>query len=202
MSDWTGIGTPAASQGLASDLCLIADVKAWLGITAVTDDALITRLITAVSNFFRTTTGRIFDVEAYTETRSGNGQRTLYLRQYPIQSITVLVVNGVTIPAVAGNAFTLGRVGYIYSGDHITLLGYEFTRGMDNILISYSAGYPTIPYDLAQAAIELVCFKYKEKERIGHESKSLAGETVAFIIKEVPESVKSVLNKYNSVLPI
>ena len=166
------------------------------------DDVMLQRLITGASQAFRTYTGRNFDVQTYTEKRSGSGQRTLFLRQFPIQSITSLTVDGVAIPAITGNVYIPGASGYLYTPEYITVFGYEFTRGRDNISVTYSAGYTTIPYDLAQAAIELVCFKYKEKDRIGHASKSLGGETVSFIIKALPESAQLVLDKYNGVLPI
>ena len=181
------------------------DASKKVGIAYMTfgsDDTLLARLITAVSNFIRSTTTRNFNVQTYTEIRDGQSQNSLFLRQFPIQLITSLTVNGQPVSAIAGNVYTPGARGYLYTLTDITLYGYEFTRGRNNISIVYSAGYSTIPYDLAQAAIELVCFKYREKDRIGHSSKSIAGETVSFIIKDVPESVRSVLNKYNSVLPI
>jgi hypothetical protein len=183
------------------------DLGVNVGITYLTfgiDDVLLARLITAVSEFIRSYTQVKFDVETYTEPRSGVGwgQSMLVPRNQPIISVTSLTIDGHAIPAIPGNVYTVGTPGYIYTADRITLYGYEFTRGKDNIELVYQAGYPTVPYDLAQGAVELVCFKFREKDRIGHKSKSLGGEVVAFIIDEMPASVKSALNKYRRVIPI
>lgn len=189
---------------LANDLCKIDDVKLWLNLGVGTDDATLDRLITGVSEFIRTVTHRNFDVETYSESRSGVGwnQRRIVPKFLPIIAVNSLTIDGVTIPAVPGNVYTPGAIGYIYTATHISLFGYLFTKGMDNIVINYSAGYSTLPPDLTQAAIELVCFRYREKDRIGHKSKTLSGETVAFVTDEVPASVMRILNEYKRVIPV
>ena len=57
--------------------------------------------------------------------------------------------------------------------------GYVFTRRAQNVVVTYTAGYDTVPPDIAQACIELVCQRYRERTRIGEVSKALGGgETV------------------------
>jgi hypothetical protein len=183
------------------------DAGSNVGITYLTfgvDDVLLGRLITAVSEFIRSYTQLKFDVESYTEYRSGVGwgQSMLVLKNSPIVTVTSLTIDDVVIPALPSNIPDVNGVGFAYTPTHVSLYGYEFTKGLDNIVVVYSAGYSSVPYDLAQAAIELACFKFREKDRIGHKSKSLGGEVVAFITDEMPESVKSALNKYRRVIPV
>jgi hypothetical protein len=203
MSSGSGTGTQA-SGGAINDLCQLADVKGWLNLAVTSDDVLLNRLITRVSEFIRSYTQLNFDVENYTEYRSGVGwgQAMLVTRNQPIVSVASLTVDSVSIPALPNNIPDPTGQGYSYGTTHISLYGYSFTRGRDNIIVVYSAGYASVPFDLAQAAIELTCFKYREKDRIGHASKSMSGEVVSFITKEMPNSVESALNKYRRVIPI
>jgi hypothetical protein len=198
-------GKYTVSQGVYTFFS--SDASKNVGITYLIfgiDDLMLARLITAVSEFIRSYTQLKFDVENYTEYRSGKGwgQAMLVLKNQPIVSVTSLTIDDVAIPALPSNIPDPNGVGFAYLPTHISLYGYEFSEGLDNIIAVYSAGYASVPYDLVQAAIELVTFKFREKERIGHKSKSLGGETVAFITAEMPDSVKAALNKYRRVIPV
>ncbi|HUN48020.1 MAG TPA: hypothetical protein VMU85_15930, partial [Stellaceae bacterium] len=63
----------------------------------------------------------------------------------------------------------------------------------------YTAGYPATPPEVEQACIELVALRYRERERIGHVSKSLAGETVAFSQKDMSDDIRTILSVYRRV---
>jgi gp6-like head-tail connector protein len=63
----------------ASDLTTLADVKAWLNTTGTfgtTDDALLTRLITAASQFLKNWLSRDIVLTNYTELRDGVGSQS------------------------------------------------------------------------------------------------------------------------------
>ena len=60
------------------------------------------------------------------------------------------------------------------------------------MIVTYTAGYAATPPEIAQACIELVCLRYKERDRIGQVSKNLAGEVVAFSQKDMPADVADV----------
>lgn len=168
------------------------------------DDALIAKAITSVSESCRSYCQTKFDVETYTEYRSGGGwgQTRIFTKYQPIVSVTSLTIDDVVMTPLLSNIPDPNGSGYAYTENAILLYGYEFTKGQDNVIIVYSAGYATVPYDLNQIAVEWVCFKYREKDRIGHKSKTLAGETVAFITDDMPAFVKAGLQKYKRILPI
>lgn len=69
-------------------LTSLAQVKAYMGVTATTNDAVFARLINAVSAAIETYCDRKFKARAYTmERQDGNGQYVLYVRNYPIISV-------------------------------------------------------------------------------------------------------------------
>jgi hypothetical protein len=182
----------------APDLTTTADVKAWLGITNTDFDTLLTRLITAASVFAQTYMQRQIASASYTEKRSGVGSAVLMVRNTPMTAVASVTVDNIAIPAAANSLL----MGYTFDENEIYLNGYEFARGRNNIQLAYTAGFATVPQDIAQATIELVSLKFKEKDRIGLVSKGLAGETTAYTQKDMQDSVKSCFDIYKRILPV
>lgn len=182
----------------APDLTTLENVKSWLGITAVTDDAMLTRLVTALSQYIQTWLNRQIASQTYTETRDGHGGTVMVFADYPVTAVASVAVDGVAVPAAASAT----ESGYRFDSTRLYLQGYAFTRGKGNVAFSYTAGYATTPPELEQACIELVALRYKERDRIGHQSKSLASETVTFMIRDFPDDVRTILNNYRKVIPL
>lgn len=132
------------------DLTSLANVKAWLSppLTATNDDALLTRLISAASRFILNYLDRPSLLSLpYAESRDGVGGRTLMLRQWPVTSVALLTVDGNIVPAAGPAA---GAAGWVLDGwdgwsagqpQALSVIGYAFPRGRQNIAIAYSAGY-------------------------------------------------------------
>jgi hypothetical protein len=166
------------------------------------DDALLQKLITAASEFIRQECAREFDSAERTGYYSGDGgkgQRLITINS-PITAVKTLTIDGVTIPAASG----FGSAGYSFvpNGFYISLTGHQFTQGVDNIVLVYTAGYTIIPYDLAEACWQLAGYRFAGKSRIGHVSKSLGGETVSFEISDVPKNVRQVIERYSRPMPV
>ncbi|MDE2229908.1 MAG: phage gp6-like head-tail connector protein [Alphaproteobacteria bacterium] len=181
------------------DLTTLANVKAWFAppLTTTGDDALLTRLITAASQFIQAWLGRTVAETAYTETRNGFGGTRLFLRNRPVVSVASLTVDGNAIAPSSG----AGQPGYLFDDSSVYLAGYAFSRGQQNVTIAYTAGYAATPPELEQACIALVALRYKERDRIGQVSKNLAGEVVSFTQKDMPADVQTLLDQYRSVVP-
>lgn len=62
--------------------------------------------------------------------------------------------------------------------------------------------YGAAPPEVEQACIELVALRFKERDRVGIASKSVANENVTFNQKDMSDSVKTVLQNYRMVLPV
>jgi len=186
-----------------TDLTTLADVKAWLqtGQSAfpATDDALLTRLITAGSQYIQSWLNRQIALADYLETRDGTGGDRLQFACFPVTAVLSLTIDGQTVPA----APSIGAAGYRFSSTQLSVCGYSFNRGAQNVVVSYTAGYSTTPPDVAQACIELVALRYRERTRIGEVSRSLGGaETVAYSQKDMSDAIKTLLQQYRLVAPI
>ena len=176
------------------DLTTLANVKAWMGITSTDHDAVLTRLISAASNYIQSWLNRDLFAADCTERFDGTGTAMLVLPNYPVQSVTSVKVNGVVVPAGTDSSD-----GYFYNTDGIKLRGYRFERGVSNVLVSYRGGFESIPAELEQATIELVSLRHKERERIGIVSKGLAGETITYTQRDFTASIKTVLSQFKRV---
>ncbi len=178
------------------DLTSIANVEQWLGLPAgCKDEALLTRLITAASAFMATWCGRQFASQTFSEVYNGTGGAALSLRQSPITAVASLAIDGQAVPASPG----VPQFGYLFTDTQLILFGWRFARGRANVAVTYTAGYVAIPADLEQACLDLVAFKYREIQHIGHTSKGMAGETTAYLVKDMPPAVATALAAYRRV---
>jgi hypothetical protein len=190
------------------DLTNLADVKTWLqtGQSAFppTDDALLTRLITAASQFMQTWLNRNMAIADYIEVRDGSGGQRLQFACFPVSAVLSLMIDDVAIPPAPPALPSTGlNAGYVFSPTQLAVRGFYFKRGAQNIAFSYTAGYPAPPPEIAQACIELVALRYRERTRIGEVSKALgAGETVSYSQKDMSASISTALQQYRLVAPI
>lgn len=178
-------------------LTTLANVKAWLKETSTNAerDATLTRLIDAASDYVGTWLGRPILQDDYAYTVDGHGGAKLVVGNYPIVAVSAVHVNNVPIPASINGSF-----GYVFNDIRIALIGARFTQGLQNVYLSYTAGYPAVPAELEQAVIELVALRYKESDRVGIVSKGLAGETITYTQKDFTRSIQTALEQYRRVI--
>lgn len=178
-----------------ADLTTLASVKAYAGIAATTDDALLGSLIAASSAWVRAYLGRDITTNSYDIRRSGRGTQAIQLPHYPISAVQLLEVDGAALPAQT----SWGQPGYRFDEIQIALDGYSFTSGISNIHIQFTAGYPSVPADLGQAVNELVSLRYRMRDKLEWSSKGLAGETVSLVQRDMPASVATLLDNWRCV---
>jgi hypothetical protein len=204
------------------DLTTLSDVKAWLqtGQSAfpITDDALLTRLVTAASQYIQTWLNRQIALQDWIEVRDGLGTALgprdvrYQFAAFPVTAVSLVVVDGLTIPAIPGSPVApLGtaavstfatQAGYLFTPTQIVIRGYPVPSKAGCVTLQYTAGYPVTPPDLAQACIELVALRYRERTRIGEVSKSMGGaETVSYSQKDMSDSIKALIQQYRIVAP-
>lgn len=185
------------------DLTTLATVKAWFSppLTTTTDDALLARLITAASAFLAAWLNRQILAASYTQTFNGNGKTALLLPQYPVTAVQSLTIDGQSIPPLQVGSST-AAAGYSFDATTLYLSGTTFTPGRQNVTLTWTAGYTSVPPDIEQACIDLVALRYRERDRIGLASKGMAGETTSYSQRDLPANAATLLQVYRRVAPL
>lgn len=182
-------------------LVTLATVKGYLPSVSAGDgqwDDLLARLISATSIQFEGEAGRTLASAAATEVYDGDGSQSLTLRRWPVSAVTSVTVNGTVIPTratVTGDGWVLGP------DDRLYLSGYFFTYGLQNVSIVYTAGYSTVPADVQQAVCKMVALQFKDKDRIGQATRSIAGESSTYADAPVLAYWRSVVDAYRLPVP-
>jgi hypothetical protein len=188
------------------DMTTVAAVDAYLNIPVGNTPAntLIGTLITAASQFIISYCNRNFLSQSYLENRDSSGQSEWLTLGYPIQSVQQVLMNGQVIPPSGGwTANGPAPSGYNFGQWSIYIDGYLVPRGRKNIQLSYTAGFEAYPADLAQACLEVVALKYKQKDRIGVSgSESIDGQTITYRDIAMSQSALAVISTYRRVTPI
>ncbi len=187
------------------DLTTLANVKAWLqtGQNAFpdTDDLLLARLITAASQFIESWLNRQIAPGDWQEVRDGSGGQRLAVANFPVSAVLSLSIDGLAIPPAPSDGGY--GAGYVFTPTELALRGFVFTRRPQNVIVTYTAGYAATPPDIAQACIELVCLRYRERTRIGEVSRALGGgETVNYSRQDMSDDVKLLLSQYRALAPV
>jgi hypothetical protein len=175
------------------DLATLADVRSWLNFTATNtaNDGDLARLITACSLFMLRYMQRDIIQQTYTDTFNGNGGAVQVLRRGPVVRVKSVTVNGQPLDTST----------YVCDDFAVYLQRGTFPRGLQNVVVSYVAGYDTVPVDLQQACIETVALRWRERDRIGQSSKGLQGETTTFSLVDFPPQVRTLMQTYQRVTP-
>jgi uncharacterized phiE125 gp8 family phage protein len=176
------------------DLTTLATLKSYINVGSQ-DDVLLQRLLTSASIAIESYCNRDFVSLSYTSTFDGNNARYMVLPDYPVTAVSSVTINGVSIPAGS-----ITNAGYYFDGQKIMLFGYIFTRGLGNVVISFTGGYAVIPYDLEQACIGLVQYWLGNRQRNGEVSRSMGGQTISYDRSDMPAWVKTILQQYKRVI--
>lgn len=183
---------------MPTDLCNLGDLKAWLGYVDPKNDQVLQNLISNVSQQVYNRIGRqdtgFVVASDVSETRNGTGTPSITTRNFPINSVSSVTVDGVTFSASPNGVIP----GYVFDQYSISLVGYGpgvvttqglpypglflFTMGKNNVHLAYNAGYVDgVPYDLSQDVLEICALKEMGRRHIGLKSStSKTGESSTF----------------------
>jgi hypothetical protein len=251
-------------------------------------DALMQRMISAVSTYIQSMLNRTIRNLPYVEFRSGLGGHTMMLLNFPITNVQGVAINGIQIPSrpplgtAATTNFigfgwqTAGPSGYTFDAYRVMLNGYDFAHGYSNIQVDYAAGYlvsgevqtvpgapfalttqahwnagdrgvtyadgsplqavsfgsaltqgsysvdPSgvyyfsandtgkpvlisygyVPFDVEQAAVDMIGDWFRYRDRIGQVSMGIEGQTILFTNTAITARAAGVLSQYKRVTPI
>jgi hypothetical protein len=185
-----------------ADLTTLANVKQAMNLpaTAGASDALLSRRISAYSQWFMGQVNRGgFLSTAYTETRSGHNGNEMITKNYPITAVQGVTINGDALSPVVFGTYGSNSYGFGFDDFGIQFYGGRYWRGCQNVVLQYTAGYTTVPFDVEEAVINQLIFMQKRMPTIDITSQSQQGAIVAaFSQKEMAPGVKSVIDSYRS----
>lgn len=180
-------------------LATLDEIKAYFqfnsNATVAADDNLLEDLSNRVSIIFQTYCGReSFKASDYIEYVDGISNRYMFLKNYPINSITEVNEDS---DWTWGSDTTVGSDEYrIIDSMYIVLKEAYWTQGDQNYKIQYNAGYETIPLDLKQICIEEVLRRFKHRKDFDVVAKSLENGSVTYTEKGLLTGTKQILDKY------
>lgn len=177
----------------AGDLTTLVSVEQFLSLpSGNSEEALLSALITAVSVGFAGYIGRQVLSQAFTERRDGKGTIAMPFKNPPATAVASVTIGVDLIPA--GDAAR--TPGYYFSDTMLMLNGYRFCRGLGNVMLVYTGGFASVPSDLQEACNEQVALRYKERAHFDKSSEAIAGQTTAFVMKDMKPSTQAVLERY------
>lgn len=216
-----------AVTAYAGALTVIADVKARLTITDTAQDDFLQTLINGASRKIESYTRRALKARAYTAVLfNGNGQQVFdgdplldqpgwslasgdSLSQRAFGRRLETPLNTVTSIALDDTAQTIGNDPDSFDvqlillgrpsglGDGLYRAG-GWTRGLNNLLMTYNGGFATIPEDLAEGCILTVQAWFLDKDRgyIRLSSFSAQGESVQLEKTAIPAVAKEMIEQF------
>lgn len=198
------------------DLTTLDVVKAYLNIGTQDKDKddLLILMIMAATDFIEgqlvgvdemngSYCNRRFAATTYTSAiYTGQGFRDLFMRQYPINSITTIIIDDTT--EFPSGSSTLAELDFYIDTDaagNIINTGIWPSGDPQNIVITYNAGFSTIPSDLQLAAIALISLRWLSKGIESYKSEKIGN--YSYTLKDIMENnpfgdgmIKDMLDRY------
>jgi hypothetical protein len=202
-------------------------IKAFLKITSSMDDALFGDLADRASAVAESYCDRHFALTSYDPAGDpdnalldGKDLPVVYTPQWPITAVTALKLvqegNNGDIQVFGATQFAVqrdeGRITLLASAVLQTATRGEvarpvFPRGVQNVAVTYSAGYAAVPFDMQEAVIFIAAHIYGLADQRRLMAQSIAvggggvGGTSTFKISDMPDEARARLDRYKSVVP-
>jgi len=195
----------------ANALCTLQAVKDWLGETAATHDDFLSTQINRATGLIEGYTRRKLKKRAYVNKPEqvnidGAIGGVIYVWQFPVQSIELVEVDGVTI---ADTSYDWDPAGWVRLAlDPLPEENAQW-KGSQIMRVDFTAGYDATAYPDEWAALELACVEQAVHlffrapvsgvggGRAGLESRSVGDRSESFIDDTtIPRSVKDALAEF------
>ena len=164
----------------ATDCLLIANQQTIYG----ANNSKLETYINSMSSFLEKECDRSFHSATYTdEEYDGNGMTKLWLKQFPVTSITTLIFYD-RYSKTTSYAMTEDTDYYVdlNTGRLDCLIGV-WTKDVRNIRATYTAGYLTIPENLKLICMQLIEFQMIKKSQVT--TQSPAWSTTKTILRDI-----------------
>ena len=194
---------------MSAYIATVAEIKTSLGITDTTDDTLLTEWIEGVQGKFDIECGRRFLYAASETEYFDGGVHALYVRRYPIASITSIHVDSdqgwASDSLLASTDYRVvavrGRIHYAYGST-------QWPEGIQNIRVIYAGGFvksdgsaatyvDAAELDALRRALYLqVGFEWRNRQNLGLNSLNAEGVSVNVAPAELLPEVKAILHRF------
>ena len=174
---------------------LIAEQQTLFG----TNNTRLERYINSVSSFLERECDRLFHSAIYTdEEYNGTGGTKLWLKNYPIISITAMSFynryNHTTLIDLVEDTHYFA---YLDMGRLDCLIGV-WTKDTRNIRITYTAGFATIPEDLKVLCMDIIDFQMTKKRMIV--AQGLWKENTIVIKETLPKNLLLQIDSFKRII--
>jgi hypothetical protein len=187
---------------MGTNLVTLAEYKEYANITSTKQDAIISPLLSKVSDLVKSICRRSFiDYidDSKVETTNGGYGSKLYLQELPLISVTEVEYS-------SDNGFTytdlVEYTDYVVDieGECISTIdpSIEFSKKLNGYRITYTAGYESVPNDLKLAVLDLITYYIKNDGSV-HSPKAPGTNSVQIeyiTTNSLPAHISRVLNLY------
>lgn len=181
-------------------LVSLSEAKAFLKITASSEDGMIETMINRASIWANDYTGRMLKSRNFDEYYDGDCSSCLILRNAPITAITFIRQD---IDRVFQTETTIDSGDYFWDANTgiVTLKDGAFLQGKKTLYVNYTAGYTTAPESIKEAVLIYVGHSYRRQyadQKFGVSSETVGDRTTTYTGDEIPAKAKLLLNPYRS----
>lgn len=193
--------TPAGSAPLT--LCTLGDLKEFLGLadSDTVNPAQLNRYIRMASNQIVGYCKQDFQIVFIeNELHDGDDTHLLSLDHTPIQAIESLSIDGQAIDPTEVKIYpSYIKLDETYTYD-ARLRGFDrvFGRGVQNVSVSYQAGFLQAPFEIQEACMLQVVFLQNLGNRQGivTETNQVSGSTTSYAQTQLAPSVRVICNRF------
>jgi len=196
----------SATDAVSTFLTSLDRVKTDEGISAATWDTQLSRIIQGVSKAMQNWMRRdIVDTTYTDEVHSGDGwTNAIILKHRPVTSTTTMVVKEDDVTVSTSYYTTDTDAGIIYTVD-----GYwdtnSWTSGRRNYKVTYSAGFTSVPEDIAMACTDQVRHEFHQTQAAGNRlglsaSTEATGGSSDYLPSSFLPSVLEIMARYRRVI--
>lgn len=195
------------------DLTTLPNALAWINCQSDDGFGTIQRMITVVSTMIKNNISRQILSANYVTTLDGRGRTRIMLPNTPITAVSQVLMTYGPFASLSIPPRTAGGAGYTFSTTCVYVdPPYMFEKGIQNVQISYTGGFTTVPPDIEQACLTWIRVIMEGQNYSAAVAKAKAGQTqldFSFILtalsKEthlpMPPAVWSMLSNYIRVAP-
>ena len=178
-------------------LYTVDELKNILGITTNEKDGVLFSILKGASDYISKTISRNVNLNDYTQTLYlDEPSQCVVVREFPVVSVSGITVDGVALDETLGGV-KQWVVDY-QTGEVTRLDGVRFPSAPIPVVVSYKAGYLSVPEDLRMAVRKIAVMEYSRRAKEGVLAETIGNYRIVFNRDEFSEAgmINKVLARY------